>query len=56
VIAELVNFFSGILFYLAGMFTTFISSKLFIFKEGAKSIYRSEVIFGLVNVVATAQT
>jgi putative flippase GtrA len=68
-IAALVNFFSRILFnlywsfstsvllaYLAGMFTAFILAKLFVFKESTQSIHRSVVIFGLVNVVAAAQT
>jgi len=68
-IAALINFFSRILFnlywsfstsvilaYLAGMCTAFVLAKLFVFKEGAQSIHRSAVIFGLVNVVAAAQT
>jgi putative flippase GtrA len=68
-IAALVNFFSRILFnlywsfstsvilaYLAGMCTAFFLAKLFVFKESTQSIHRSAVIFGLVNVVAAAQT
>ena len=68
-IAALVNFFSRILFnlywsfstsvilaYLAGMCTAFVLAKLFVFKESTQSIHRSAVIFGLVNVVAAAQT
>jgi putative flippase GtrA len=68
-IAALVNFFSRMLFnlywnfstsvllaYLVGMFTAFILAKLFVFKESTQSIHHSAVIFGLVNVVAAAQT
>ena len=68
-IAALVNFFTRILFdlywsfstsvllaYLAGMCTAFILAKLFVFKESTQLIHRSVVIFGLVNLVAAAQT
>lgn len=38
------------------MCTAFVLAKLFVFKESTQSIHRSAVIFGLVNILAAAQT
>ena len=67
--AALVNFLSRIAYnqvmgyqaavivaYLTGMVTAFILAKLFVFKESKQGLRRSALMFGLVNVVAIAQT
>jgi len=68
-IAAAVNFLSRIFYnqycsfslsvlfaYLTGMVTAFVLAKIFVFKKTTQSIRRSAIIFGLVNIVAAAQT
>lgn len=67
--AAAVNFFSRILYnhwidystsiiaaYLTGMVMAFVLARLIVFTESSQGIYRSALIFTLVNVVAAVQT
>jgi len=68
-IAATVNFVSRIYFnqfysfsasvvfaYLLGMLTAFILARVFVFNKSSQPIWRSVVIFSLVNVLALTQT
>lgn len=68
-LAAAVNFGSRILFnqwmgysaaivlaYLVGMTTAFILARLFVFKDGSRSLHQSAMYFVLVNTVAVVQT
>lgn len=68
-IAAAVNFGSRILYsvwldfssavilaYMTGMVTAFLLAKVFVFKDSQQSVHKSALYFGLVNLVAIAQT
>ncbi len=42
--------------YLTGMVTAFILFRIYVFKGSSESLFRSVLIFTIVNVVAVAQT
>jgi putative flippase GtrA len=45
-----------ILAYLTGMVTAFVLAKLFVFKQASQSLWRSALLFSLVNGLAVLQT
>ena len=67
--AALVNFASRIIYnywmgfsdavilaYMTGMVTAFILARLFVFRQSRQRLHQSALFFGLVNLVAIAQT
>jgi putative flippase GtrA len=45
-----------VLAYLTGMVTAFVLARLFVFRDTTQPLHRSVLFFGLVNILAIAQT